>query len=115
MFFPFVPGLDEPTYTQEQLDNIDPPPFTWEGKEYTAYSARQKQREYERNMRYCKRQMIANDAAGQEKEYNHYKKRLKKLSQNYRTFSAKAGLPLQMERVRVQGFGQREAAKARRK
>lgn len=115
MWFPVIPGLDKPNYTREQLEHIDKPPFQWGGKSYTAYQARQKQREYERNMRYCKRQMIANDAAGQEKEYNHYKNRLKKLSQNYRTFSAKAGLPLQMERVRVRGFGQREAAKARRK
>lgn len=115
MWFPVIPGLDEPTYTKEQLDNIDPPPFEWKGKEYTAYAARQKQRQYERTMRYYKRQLIANDAAGYEDEYNLYKKKLSDMSAEYREFSKKAKLPLQMERARVQGFGQREAAKARRK
>lgn len=115
MFYPFIPGLDEPKYTQKQLDNIDPPPFKWKGKEYSAYAARQKQRQYERDMRYCKRQMIAHEAAGNQDDYDHYKSRLKKLSKEYKMFSAKAQLPVQMERARVQEFGTREAAKARRK
>lgn len=127
MWFPVIPGLDEPTYTKEQLDNIDPPPFTWDGKEYTAYAARQKQREYEREMRRCKRLMIAHDEAGNQDDYNHYKNRLKKKSAEYKAFSQKAGLPLQMERARVTQAdpdsikkaqykkAKREAAKARRK
>lgn len=101
MFYPFIPGLDEPKYTQQQLDNIDPPPFEWNGKEYTAYAARQKQREDERKMRKYKRLMIAHNAAGNEDDYNHYKARLKKLSKEYKLFSAKAGLPLQMNRAVV--------------
>lgn len=101
LFYAVIPGLDEPKYTQQQLDNIDPPPFEWNGKEYTAFTARQKQREDERKMRKCKRLMIAHNAAGNEDDYSHYKARLKKLSKEYKLFSAKAGLPLQMNRAVV--------------
>lgn len=101
MWFPVIPGLDEPQYTEKQLAEIDPPPFKWSGREYTAYASRQKQREYERKMRECKRQILAHDAAGNEDDCNHYKYRLKRLSKEYKVFSKKAGLPLQMERARV--------------
>lgn len=127
LFYAVIPGLDEPKYTQQQLDNIDPPPFEWKGKEYTAYAARQKQREDERKMRKYKRLMIAHNAAGNEDDYNHYKARLKKLSKEYKEFSAKAGLPLQMNRAVVKQTdpdsmkkalekkAKREARQARRK
>ena len=44
-------GISEPTYTEEQLRNIDPKPFTYEGKKYTAYEAQQQMRKMERAMR----------------------------------------------------------------
>lgn len=101
LWYPVIPGLDEPKYTQQQLDNIDPPPFEWKGKMYRASQARDKQRWFEREMRRCKRLMIAHDAVGNPDDYNHYKARLKKLSKEYKLFSAKSGLPLQMNRAVV--------------
>ena len=47
----FIEGVMEPTYTEEQLKNIDPPDFKYEGKKYTHYEATQKQREIERTIR----------------------------------------------------------------
>lgn len=115
-FYPFVPGIDEPRYTEEDLKTtFNPPPFEWQGKWYSAYAATQKQRWYERTMRKCKRQLIAHDAAGNQDDYNKWKAKLKKLSAGYKAFSKKANLPTQPERARVQGFGRSEAAKARRK
>lgn len=115
-FFPVILGIDEPRYTEEELKTtFNPPPIEWKGKMYSAYDAKEKQRWYEREMRKCKRELIANDAAGDEEQYNKWKAKLKKLSAGYKAFSKKAGLPLQMERARVQGFGRAEAAKARSK
>lgn len=101
LWYPVIPGLDEPKYTQEQLDSIDPPPFEWGGRMYTAYQARDKQRWFEREMRRCKRLMIAYNSSGNEDDYRRYQARLRKISKEYKAFSAKAGLPLQMERARV--------------
>ena len=37
--FPIILGVSEPAYTEEELRNIDQPPFTYEGRKYTAYEA----------------------------------------------------------------------------
>ena len=39
--FPIILGVSEPVYTEEELQNIDQPPFTYEGRTYTAYEASQ--------------------------------------------------------------------------
>lgn len=112
-FYSVIPGVSEPTYTAEQLANIDPPPFTYQGKEYTIYQATQKQRQLETAMRDCKRKMAAYKSAGLEEDYTAAASRLRALSKEYKQFSAAAGLRTQPERARVQGFGTKEAAQAR--
>lgn len=101
-FYSVIPGVSEPTYTAEQLANIDPPPFTYQGKEYTIYQATQKQRQLETAMRDCKRKMSAYKAAGLEEDYTAAASRLRALSKEYKQFSAAAGLRTQPERARVQ-------------
>ena len=96
--YPFVPEIMEPTYTEEQLQNIDPPPFTFEGKEYTAYEATQKQRQIETAMRQCQRDMIGFTAAGQTDEATAAGAKYQRLKEKYKEFSKAADLPLQMER-----------------
>ena len=61
--FPWVDGVSERTYTDEQLASIDPPPFEFEGKKYTMYEATQKQRQIERTIRKLKREQAAFKAA----------------------------------------------------
>lgn len=114
-YYAVVPGVNEPTYTAEDLKNIDPPPFEYQGKEYTAYEATQKQRQIETKMRELKRRLIGTRASGDEEYYNVNAIRLQRLSAEYRSFSNAANLRTQPERARVQGFGRKEAAKARRK
>ena len=102
--FPFVEGVSERTYSDEQLENIDPPPFDYQGKQYTAYEATQKQRQIETAMRKCKREMIGYEAAGLADDYQDSAVKLRRLSAEYKQFSKAAGLREQPERARVLGF-----------
>ena len=102
--FPFVEGVSKRTYTDKQLANIDPPPFEYQGKQYTAYEATQKQRQIETAMRKCKREMIGYEAAGLADDYQDSAVKLRRLSAEYKHFSKAAGLREQPERARVLGF-----------
>ena len=112
--FPFVEGVSERTWTDEQLMTIDPEPFEYQGRKYTAYEATQKQRQIETAMRKCKRELIAFEESGQLEAYQDSAIRLRRLSEEYKNFSSAAGLRKQPERARVQGFGTGEAARARK-
>lgn len=111
--FPFVEGVSERRYTDEELKNIDPPPFEYQGKTYTAYEATQKQRQIETAMRKCKREIIGYDAAGQAEASQASSIKLRRLSAEYKAFSKAAGLREQPERARVLGFGRAESSKSR--
>ena len=92
----------EPTYTQEQLDNIDPPPIEYDGKTYTAYECTQAQRRIEASIRRWKRRKIAAEASGDKEDATAAGARLRTLNKKYREFSKAAGLPEQRERMRVE-------------
>ena len=63
--YPWVEGVMERTYTDEQLSHIDDGlGCTYDGKSYTAYEATQMQRRVERQIRAVKRLKIGNKAAG---------------------------------------------------
>lgn len=111
--FPFVEGISERTYTDKQLANIDPPPIMYQGKTYTSYEATQKQRQIERAMRKCKREIIGNKAAGQTESEQDAAVRLERLSKEYKSFSKAAGLRAQPERAMVMGYGTKEAGKTK--
>jgi hypothetical protein len=36
-YYPFFPGISKPTYTKEQLKNLDPPNIEYNGKKYPYY------------------------------------------------------------------------------
>lgn len=57
-WYPFFEGLSKRNYTAEELRNIDPEPFEFNGKEYTYYEATQKQRQIERSIRNNKRKIV---------------------------------------------------------
>ena len=97
----FVPGIMERSYTDEELANIDPPPFTFEGKEYSAYDATQMQRRLETAMRAQKRKMIGYEAAGDTEAYTAAKAKYNALSAKYTAFSKAAGLPEQRQRLYI--------------
>lgn len=109
MMYAFVPGVSQRTYTDEELKNIDPPPFKYKGRKYTAYEATQKQRQIETALRKYKRELLAYDAAGQTEAYQQAATRYRRLSAEYKSFSKAAGLRTQQERLYVSGFGQKHA------
>lgn len=98
---PFVPGVMERSYTDEELANIDPPPFEFEGKKYSAYEATQFQRQLETAMRAQKRKMIGFEAAGDKERYTAAKAKYRALSAKYTAFSKAADLPEQRQRLYI--------------
>lgn len=100
--FPWVEGVSERTYTDEQLEHIDDGlGCTFEGKTYTAYEATQEQRKVERTIRKLKREKAAYRAAGLKGDAMALNTRLHRLSTKYKAFSEEAGLPEQRERMKV--------------
>ncbi len=100
--FPWVEGVSERTYNDEQLEHIDDGlGCTFEGKTYTAYEATQEQRRVEREVRKIKREKAAYKAAGLREEEQAVNIRLRRLNAKYKAFSAAAGLPEQRERMKV--------------
>ena len=100
--FPWVEGVSERTYTDEQLKHIDDGHgCTFDGKDYTAYEATQMQRRIERTVRKLKREKAAYKAAGLHEDETAVNIRLRRLNAKYKAFSAEAGLPEQPERMRI--------------
>lgn len=102
-FWPFIPGVMERTYTDEQLNAMkaENHKFTFEGKEYDGYSSTQKQRQIERTIRKLKREQAGYKAAGLAEEEQAVTIRLRCLKAKYKAFSKAAGLPEQPERMKV--------------
>lgn len=100
--FPWVEGVSERTYTDEQLAHIDDDlGCTFEGKTYRAYEATQMQRRVERQIRKQKRLVNAYKAAGLTEDTTAANAKLRRLNAKYKAFSKAAGLPEQRERTKV--------------
>lgn len=99
--YPFVDGVSERTYTDEQLENIDKPPFEYEGRTYTTYQATQQQRKIERTVRKLKRERAAFSASGNKEKANDINAKINRLEQKYKDFSEAAGLRTQKERMNI--------------
>lgn len=112
MYYAFVEGVSKRTYTDEELENIDPPPFEFEGKKYTFYEATQKQRQVETALRKVKRELIAAKGRGDDEEYTTKAVRYRRLNEEYEAFSKAAGLREQRERGNIAEFGPKEAREA---
>lgn len=100
-YFAFVEGVSERVYTDEQLKNIDPEPFEYQGKTYAAYEATQQQRRLESSIRKYKRLVVGYKASGLEDDLQDASIRLKRLTQEYKNFSDAASLRMQPERARI--------------
>lgn len=112
-FYPVIPGISEPSYTEEELANIDPPPIEYNGKTLTYYECTQKQRAMETAMRRTKREIIAAEASDDEDMLTAKSILLRRQREEYAKFSNEAGLLTQNERTQVYGFGKSVAQKAR--
>ena len=105
LYHAFIDGVTERTYTDEELENIDGEPITYQGREYTAYEVTQKQRQIETSLRKVKRELIAAKARGDDEEYTVKAVRYRRLNEEYEAFSKAAGLRPQYERGNIAEFG----------
>lgn len=111
-YYPFFPGISERAYSDAYLENIDPPPFTYKGRQYTYYEATQKQRQMETEIRKTKRELIGYDAAGMKAEFTEASLKLGQQKASYEAFSKAAGIRAKKERYQVLEYGKSISQKA---
>lgn len=109
--YPIVMGVTKPAYTEEQLRALDPPPFTYNGKQYTAYKAQQQMRKMERMMRKQKDRCIVADAAGDTETFTAASIKLRRQKDIYEDFCKAAGTYTEYERTFVAGYNRHLAGK----
>ncbi|MFR3499608.1 MAG: phage minor capsid protein, partial [Paraclostridium bifermentans] len=103
-FYPFIPGISNRAYADEELDNIDPSPFEYNGKMYTYYEATQHQRQIERAIRKTRTQLVGYEAAGLKDEFTNASIILKQQEKYYREFSKVADIPTEKDRLQAYKF-----------
>lgn len=108
-FMPFVPGVSTRTYTDEQLAEMNAKERetkTYNGKEYNAYSATQRQRELERRMQKQRANIVSlKKGEGSKEDIAAAQAKYLKTLYQYRDFSKQMGLSPQMQRVYVDRLG----------
>lgn len=108
-YSPVIPGISEPTYTQEELDELnrkEKEKVEWGGKEYTKYEATQRQRQLETTMRAQREEMkLLQEGGADEDDLINCRARYMVTSNQYAEFSEAMGLPQERERVFADGLG----------
>lgn len=108
-YYPVIPGISEPTYTEEELAELnrqENKPVEYNGKEYTKYEALQRQRRLETTMRAQREEMaLLKEGGADEDDLINCRARYRGTSHEYARFSEAMGLPQQRERVTVDGLG----------
>ena len=108
-YYPVIPGVSEPTYTQEELNELNAKQQEkkdWRGKEYTQYEATQRQRKLETTMRAQRQEIhLLKEGGADEDSLIEARARYRKTSDEYARFSKAMELPQQRERVTVDGLG----------
>lgn len=108
-YYPFIPGVSERNYTDEELKRLDAledekKPF--KGKEYNSYEARQKQRQMETAMRAQRTKVRALEEGGADRDdIIITKARYQGQLAEYKRFSSAMDLKPHMERVYIDGLG----------
>lgn len=110
--YPVIEGISVPSYTEDQLKNIDPPPIEYDGKTYTYYECTQRQRRIETAIRKTKREVISAKSSGDEDMFTAKSVLLRRQREEYEKFSFAAGLLTQKERTQAYGFDRSVSAKA---
>lgn len=105
--FPIILGVNEPQYTEAELEEFrqqNEEGVTFEGRHYTLYEATQRQRKFERTIRKQKRRIVVSKATGDKDKLQADQIRLQVLKQEYARFSKGVGLPMQHTRMETAGF-----------
>ena len=108
-YFPFIEGISERVYTDEQLEEMnrkENEKKAYGGKEYTAYEATQRQRYLETAIR-AQRQKIKllQEGNASDDDIISAKCKYQKLSQEYTNFSKAMDLPQERSRIYSDGLG----------
>lgn len=108
-YFPVIPGISVPTYTAEELEEMNRKeniPVEYNGKKYTKYEALQRQRRLETTMRAQRQQIhLLKVGNADEDDIIAARCRYRGTSQEYKRFSEAMDLPEQRQRVTVDGLG----------
>lgn len=108
-YYAFIPGYSVRTYTPEQLQELEDREQeirAWQGKQYNAYEATQKQRQMETTMRTQRERITLLKKGGAEQnDIAAAQARYVNSLRQYQSFSKRMKLPEQMERVYMDGLG----------
>lgn len=106
-YSPFIKGVDKPTYSEEELDRMngeENAPKEYNGKQYTAYEAQQRQRRLETAMRADRQQIeLLTQGGADDDTITGAKAKYFQRQDEYVKFSKAMGVPQQWERITVDG------------
>jgi hypothetical protein len=106
-YSPFIKGIDTPTYSEEELDRMNEEentPKEYNGRQYTAYEAQQRQRQLETAMRADRQKIeLLTQGGADDDTITGAKAKYFQRQDEYVKFSKAMGLPQQWERVTVDG------------
>lgn len=106
-YSPFIKGVDKPTYSEEELDRMNEEenaPKEYNGKQYTAYEAQQRQRRLETAIRADRQQIeLLTQGGADDDTITGAKAKYFQRQDEYVKFSKAMNLPQQWERITVDG------------
>lgn len=106
-YSPFMKGIDTPTYSEEELDRMNEEentPKEYNGRQYTAYEAQQRQRQLETAMRADRQKIeLLTQGGADDDTITGAKVRYFQRQDEYVKFSKAMNLPQQWERITVDG------------
>lgn len=106
-YSPFIKGIDTPTYSDEELDRMNEEentPKEYNGRQYTAYEAQQRQRRLETAMRADRQKIeLLTQGGADDDTITGAKVRYFQRQDEYVKFSKAMNLPQQWERITVDG------------
>ena len=108
-FYPFIEGISERQYTDEQLKEMNAKenkPREFNGKEYNAHEATQRQRQLESLMRVQRQKIKLLDKGGADPDdLQTAQIKYRETMRQYKIFSQGMKLPQQKERIYIDGLG----------
>lgn len=106
-YSPFIKGVDKPTYSEEELDRMNEEentPKEYNGRQYTAYEAQQRQRRLETAMRADRQQIeLLTQGGADDDTITGAKAKYFQRQDEYVKFSKAMNLPQQWERITIDG------------
>lgn len=106
-YSPFIKGIDTQIYSEEELDRMNEEentPKEYNGRQYTAYEAQQRQRQLEIAMRADRQKIeLLTQGGADDDTITGAKVRYFQRQDEYVKFSKAMGLPQQWERITVDG------------